>query len=56
MQSEEGKDLTKKERKIILPLSMDEIQGPHTEGKPLKDSHYAAQMLSENMIRWGLAI
>ena len=33
MQSEEGKDLTKKEGKIMLPLSMDEIQGPHTGGE-----------------------
>ena len=39
MQSEEGKDLTtkKKKKKNVLPLSMDEIQGPHLEGETAKD-------------------
>ena len=55
MQSEEGKDLTKKEGKIILPLSMDEIQGPNSGGKPLKESHYAALMISEKYDSLGLA-
>ena len=31
-----GQGSHNKEGKIILPLSMDEIQGPHAEGKPLK--------------------
>ena len=45
MQSEEGKGLTTKREKIVLPLSMDEIQGPHLEGEIAKTSHYAVQMV-----------
>ena len=45
MRSEEGKDLTTKRGKNVLPLSMDEIQGPHSEGETAKISHYAVPMV-----------
>ena len=40
-----GQGSHNKEGKNVLPLSMDEIQGPHSEGETAKISHYAVPMV-----------